>query len=317
MLHIGAVATIVHGDRFFILGMHAQILERPGTTLAALTLFGEHRDSPIEADCQNFAGFGQRGIDRAVLHIWTEAAETGLNDHAIFGMRADISRQGEQRKGQLQIDFVEGKTIGKRGAFGFGGFLAFAFRFAQLDIETIGTLAEGDFFVGLGIRAQHFRAIGEFGGFIIAAIHRKLARVFAFWIAGAAHEGTMAAQSQSQPAFLAGRADAGVGAVFAGREEMRSEFLIQGIEHGADSKFSRAFDGRREVPPEIAQDGLPVDPAAGDVVETIFHLGGEVVFHIALEIAAQETDHEATLIFRDKPFAIELDVFAILQDLDD
>src|SRR3546814_12408240 len=69
--------------------------------------------------------------------------------------------------------------------------------------------------------------------------------------------------------------------------------------------------------PEVAQHAAPVDASAGDVVETLLHLGGEVVLHVALEEAGEEGDDQAAAVFRHEATPIEAHVVAVLQHLQD
>ena len=141
----------MHGDRLFILGMHAKILQRSGATLSAFALFGKYRDGPVETDGQNLTWFGQRSIDRPVFDVGAVAPQTCLDHHAIFGMGADVAGQSQQGERQRQVDFVEGVALGNRRALGLGGCFAFTFRLAKLHIQTIGALAQGDVFLAFGV----------------------------------------------------------------------------------------------------------------------------------------------------------------------
>src|SRR3546814_10029927 len=61
------------------------------------------------------------------------------------------------------------------------------------------------------------------------------------------------------------------------REEVRAEVAVERIDHLGDGQVAGAVDGDAEGFPEVAQHAAPVDAAAGDVVEPLLHLGGEVV----------------------------------------
>src|SRR3546814_20277297 len=76
------------------------------------------------------------------------------------------------------------------------------------------------------------------------------------------------------------------------REEVRTEVAVERIDHLGDGQVAGAVDGDAEGFPEVAQHAAPVDAAAGDVVEPLLHLGGEVVLHVALEEAGEEGDDQ-------------------------
>src|SRR3546814_15799151 len=78
----------------------------------------------------------------------------------------------------------------------------------------------------------------------------------------------------------------------------RPEVAVERIDHLGDREVAGAGHGGAEGLPEVAQHAAPVDASAGDVVETLLHLGGEVVLHVALEEAGEEGDDQAAAVFR-------------------
>src|SRR3546814_3952324 len=117
------------------------------------------------------------------------------------------------------------------------------------------------------------------------ARHRERAGVAAVGIVGAADEAAVAPATQAETAGTAGRAAARVLVRVrrVGGEEVRPEVAVERIDHLGDREVAGAGHGGAEGLPEVAQHAAPVDASAGDVVETLLHLGGEVVLHVALE----------------------------------
>jgi hypothetical protein len=57
---------------------------------------------------------------------------------------------------------------------------------------------------------------------------------------------------------------------------------------------------------KIAQHLLPVDSPAGNVVELIFEVGGEIVFDIAFEKAGEERGHRPAAVLGDEAPLVEI-----------
>src|SRR3546814_9376874 len=79
-----------------------------------------------------------------------------------------------------------------------------------------------------------------------------------------------------------------------GGEEVRPEVAVERIDHLGDREVAGAGHGGAEGLPEVAQHAAPVDASAGDVVETLLHLGGEVVLHVALEEAGERSEEHTS-----------------------
>ena len=115
----------------------------------------------------------------------------------------------------------------------------------------------------------------------------------------------------------AGRADARIGAVLAGREQVRREHVVEHVEHFADADVLDAVDRADEVAPEVAQHLAPVDFAVGDAVEVFLEAGGEFVLDVAGEEVLQERDDDAALVLGVEALLLEPHVVAVLQHLQD
>src|SRR5204862_7254285 len=61
---------------------------------------------------------------------------------------------------------------------------------------------------------------------------------------------------------------------------------------------------------------LPAKPAAGDIVQLLFQLGGIIEIHIALEKALEERRYQAPALFRNEAVLFQPDIFAVLQRLE-
>ena len=86
---------------------------------------------------------------------------------------------------------------------------------------------------------------------------------------------------------------------------MAAELGVQRLQHGRDRQILGAGDGGGKILPEAAQHRLPVDPAAGDVVELVLQLGGEVVLDVALEEAGQEGGDQPAAILGEETLLLQ------------
>src|SRR6185437_15374552 len=157
-------------------------------------------------------------------------------------------------------------------------------------------------------RARAFRTI---------ALDTERPGELAVRIIRAADEGTETPELQSQPAGAADRthtrvlAGAGIG------KEMLAEGLVERVDDVADLEVLGAANCDREIAPEILEHLLPGDPPAGDVVELVLEIGGEIVFDITLEELRQERRDKAAAVLGDEALLVEPHVIAVLQHLDD
>ncbi len=195
---------------------------------------------------------------------------------------------GARQRQQLQrVVEVDGVGI---DAFGDGGALRLLLlrAFAELHVGPEPAGAQRDGQPRLGIVAEQL-AVGRGGFRRPVGRLRELARVAAVGIARAADEGAeLAADLEAQAPLAAVGALARVAALRPGREDVRAQKLVERFQHVADAQILDLLDGAHEVPPEVAQDVLPLELAVGDEVELLLQVRREVVLHVALEEAFQE-----------------------------
>src|SRR6185437_17145422 len=99
------------------------------------------------------------------------------------------------------------------------------------------------------------------------------------------------------PAVAAGRALARIAAaVGAGREEMRRQQLVQGIDHLRDLQVLDLVDRADETAPEIAQDFAPGYFVVGDEIELFLEAGGEIILDVFGKEALEKGDHNAPAV---------------------
>ncbi len=98
---------------------------------------------------------------------------------------------------------------------------------------------------------------------------------------------------------------------------MLAERLVERVDDVADLEILGAPDRYREIAPEILQHFLPGDASAGNVVELVLEIGGEIIFDIALEELRQKRGDEAAAIFGNEALLVDPHVVAVLQHLDD
>ena len=100
-------------------------------------------------------------------------------------------------------------------------------------------------------------------------------------------------------------------------KKCRPSSASSAAQHLADRQLLGAVDRGRKILPEISQHLLPIDAAAGHVVELVFEIGGETVLDIALEKARQKGSDEPPAVFRHEAPLLEPDISAVLQHLQD
>ena len=183
-------------------------------------------------------------------------------------------------------------------------------RLAQLDIGTETSGLDRDFAVRLRVLAED--TVG--GGFAVGGERPGMA---AFRIVAAADEGAELAGLQIELAGAAARALPGIAAILARRIDVRTQHLVEHVEHLRDFQILDVVDRADEIDPEIPQHLLPGDFVVGDAVEFFLEIGGEIVFDVTREKTFQERDHDAALVLAMQPLLIEPDIAAILQHLQD
>ena len=98
---------------------------------------------------------------------------------------------------------------------------------------------------------------------------------------------------------------------------MGAEERIEGLQHVRDGEVLGLADGLVEGAPKLPQHGLPVGSPAGDIVQLVFHVGGEVVLDVALEEAGQESGYQAAPVLGLEAALLKAHVFAVLKDGND
>ncbi len=98
---------------------------------------------------------------------------------------------------------------------------------------------------------------------------------------------------------------------------MLAQHVVEHVQHLRDAQILDVVDGTDEAGPEILQHLLPGDLVVRDAVELLLERGREIVFDVAGKEALEEGDHDAALVLAVQAFLLELDVAAVLQDLED
>src|SRR6185437_15127872 len=310
---IGAVTSLEELDRVAVIGVRAHGAQRLRRLAAPLARLGEENDGAIEADGQHVVLGGQRLEGGAVFQIGAEAADPG--DDLLAGLRviADVARQGEEPARRVEVDIGRRDAARQRDALWLAAVLAVA----ELNVDAIGTLAQADRLVAVGIDSERLGSAVERIGLAIAALDGERPRVAAFGVVRAADEGAELAELEAQPPGAAARAEPRVLAAAILREEVAAELLVERGDHLGDRQLLGAGDRRRELQPELAQHLLPVGAPARDIVELVLQIGGEIVLHQPVEEACEKGGDETAAILRHEALLVDLDVVAVLQDLDD
>ena len=231
-------------------------------------------------------------------------ARIGSPDVGMFG---DLARQRQKRDRFFERQVVGREPLGQRGAFRL-------LALALLHILAEPTVAQRDLVAGGGVDPERAHA----GPFAIRAravlpVGREHPREAALGIVRAADEGAELAELQRQLPLVAGGAEARVGAVRAGGEDVRPEQLVEAVEHLARAQVLGAAERAGKIDPEVAQQVLPVDLAVGDPVELLLEVGGEVVADIFGEERFEKRCHEPALVLRDQPLLLDAHVIALAQ----
>ena len=224
-------------------------------------------------------------------------------------MLADLARQRQQLQGEIKLDVAGRHVLRNAGAlrlFALGIILGLA----ELDVGTEPSGLHHHFEIRHRILAED--AVGA--GF---AVGRERTGVAAFRIIGAADKGAEFSGLEVELAGAAGRALPRIAAILARRIDVRSQHVVERIEHLGDAQILDLVDGADEVAPEILQHLLPGNLVVGDAIELFFQGGGEIIFDIAREEVFQERDHDAALVLAMQALLVELDVAAVLQHLQD
>ena len=98
---------------------------------------------------------------------------------------------------------------------------------------------------------------------------------------------------------------------------MWAENVIHHVDDFSDPQFLGFFNQRVEVCPERRQDIFPLKTPARNVIQLLFKISGEVIFHVTAEEVGQECNHDPAPLSRDKSLLIQAHVFPVLQDGND
>ena len=239
-----------------------------------------------------------------MLHEGPIAAEPRQDHLAVLGMGADLARQAQQAQALFQVHGRGRPGLGQAGALGLVAF-------AQLHIGAKPAALQIDDQPSLGIGPQLAIAIGGVG--LVALGLGDGPGEAAFGIVGAADEGAELAGLQRQPTGAAGRTGSGIGAVALVGEDVRTQGVVQGVQHVGDAQLGDFADGGVEVLPELPQQHLPVQFPGRDQVELLLQGGGEVVLHITAEELLEEGGDQPALVLGHEPVLVHLHIVAVAQ----
>src|ERR1700722_5203911 len=288
---IGAVAAAL--DRDPAEGrMIAQRLAgiRPKTPAARAfgDLLGNQRDGAVEPDVEHLVAGLEAGIGLLVTHEGTETAKPRGDRLAGLRMPADLARQRQQLQGEIKVDVAGRHVLRNAGAlrlFALGIILGLA----ELDVGTEPSGLHHHFEIRHRILAEDAIGAG-------LAVGRERAGVAAFRIIRTADEGAELSGLEVELAGAASRALPDIAAILARRIDVRSQHVVERIEHLGDAQVLDLVHRADEVDPEILQHLLPGNLVVGDAIELFFKGGGEVIFDITREEVFQERDHDAPLV---------------------
>ena len=291
--------------------MFAQPAQGFGALAALVFRLGQQGDGAIEADFERILDAGKGDEFTLAFHIRAVAAEAGGNRLAGFRMFADHARQRQQAQGVIEGDRLRRHALGQGNPLR----LFLAFRFAELDIITVGPLAQAHILAGFRILAQDEGAV--FGNALAFGRGVELAGIAAVGIIGTADKGTELAQLEAELPIPAGRAGARIAAIARVGEDMGAENAVDRLQNLGDLQVARCLHGLGEILPEIAQNHFPVDQAGRNLVELVFQLGGKVVFDIFAEKGAEKGGDELAAVLGHEALLLETDIIAILQHRND
>src|SRR5690606_11849092 len=138
-------------------------------------------DGAVDPDRKHVVDRLEIGIGAVVQEEWPVAADAGGDHLAGLGMRADVARQRQERKGALVVDIFGRPALGQAGTLG-------VLALAALHIGAEAAGAQRDLLARIGIRAENLVAVHARVGAVLAAIFPELAGIAAFGIVGAADE---------------------------------------------------------------------------------------------------------------------------------
>ena len=228
--------------------MLAEFAPRAGAEprAASPALLGDDKiDRPVAADVQDVIVAAEIGVGLAVLNVRAVAADAGEYRFAARRVARHFARQSEQLERLFKRYIVSAQSLRQRGTLGL-------LALPLLDVFAKAPVAQSDLFAGRGILAEHPDAWPiALGG--LRARRRKNPRVLTLWIARAADEGAVFAELQRQLSLAAEWAKARIDPVATAGKNMRTQKLVQTVEHLPGAEVLDVADGAGEIIPEVAQ----------------------------------------------------------------
>ena len=218
-------------------------------------------------------------------------------------MRSDRTRQAEQLQRPVQRQFVD--VLRDRGTLGL-------LALAKLDVGAKPPDPARDFLAGFGILAQ--RLIVRL--FPAAAGLRELAGELALGVIRAGDKRTVASATQGQAPFPALGTLARIGTIFPGREQIVRKELVKRLGHFGGFLLHDLVGLRLEIAPEGFEQLFPCLTATRNIVELIFHPGGEVIGNVTLEKALKERGEQSPGFFCKETVFLGPHIGTVLEHLD-
>ena len=245
------------------------------------------------------------------------APDIGPDSDLVLGVLADEAGQGQELERMIQRDVFQGEAFfWPVFRHGLALRLLILFRhIAALDVRSKPAFVDPDFVVA--IHSEHL-ALGRDAGVFVAAGWAEGPGVAAVRVVGAADKGTTRARgTHAETPRAAIGAEARVGAVLVGREDMGGQCLVDLFQHLGDGQVHRLRDGHGEVAPEPVEHAFIIALPGGDIVKLFLEIGGELIAHIfAKEIGQKDRDQPA-FILGEKAVLLFAHIAAVLDGRDD
>src|SRR5579872_6464434 len=241
-----------------------------------------------------------------MLDIGAEAPDAGGDHLAAFRVLPDLARQGEKPDRGIKVERLRRQRTRQR-------YTLRLFAVAELDIIAVRPFPESDRRAACRIGTEE---AGLARSAIAVALDGERSGVAAGRVVRTPDEGAEFTELQTQAPIAAHPANPRIMVGSLG-EEVPAEIGVERIEDLRDAEILGAADRGREIAPEGLQHLAPGDPPAGDVIELVLEIGGEIVLDIALEEIVEEGSNEAAAILGHEAFLIELHIVSILEHLED
>src|SRR5688572_10547355 len=309
---VGDVRTIAAGQQLDRQPVLRQLFQHRLCRLTAARLLrrANQRQRRVERDGEDVVVRFERSEFVTVLHVRAEAAEVGDDRLVVVGVHAEGARQREQLERLLQRDRRFGHAALQRGALRFLNRLtALLLRrrlwcFAELNVCAIASVHHVDVLTGGRIDAKRARPLGlgahQLHRLLDAQVRRRNVvrqrRGPSRSALADLHERTETPDAHAD-GFLALRIDAEI--------EQRVVGLLRAL---LRRRQQPAVLLRAEI--ELPQELDPFALTARDLVEVLFHFGGEVCFDEVAEVVAQQLRHRERREARDERLALAEDISA-------